>query len=562
MIILLLLALLSCSKTKKATPNTNEAHSDDREATCLPTPDSTTQLLTAEEIIPEFPEIKVVWGYDIPSEPSQLLNSNSICAEIFDALLYMRPDDPYSIKGCLAENWSHSEDWLIWNFDIKEGITFTDGTTCNAKAIEECFDYLFELRRNVIPSYFSDLNIVNWRAVDEYEFEIKLSSPCAWFETELCLAHFRIFSPDSFKLYGSNDIRAYVGTGPYIISEHVEYSDENQACWITLTANSRYHFKEKQPYFGKIVLINTTSYSYSNDIILASLESGLLDAVSISIIKKGSEDINDVIEYYASENTSIEKYFYTFSKALWFNADKYALFGNKNVREAICRMLDLNILNDSVYYGYGRKQTSIWADGSLTSIPFDGYYYDCDEALKLLSETGVSPEDIKFNVMLSDENFYNKLSEQLGQFGITVKNEFAQGQGMTIKFNNYGLNLPIFSDKFDSRFYGPSRGSGPHAPWIMIFGSEHDDYLGTKFDWQRVYEPDIYSNMHSIYEQMISTPHWDEMVSLSRELTCIVQENYAAIPLVQEPVFFVVNKKSKDAFEAFTETSIFQLVYQ
>ena len=120
-------------------------------------------------------------------------------------------------------------------------------------------------------------------------------------------------------------------------------------------------------------------------------------------------------------------------------------------------------------------------------------------------------------------------------------------------------------------------GTGPHAAWKSIMLEYEPNavtppadittsYPGQLFEykhsWQEIYAPELYARMCEIYDRMMSTSSWDEMVECSRELTRIVQEDYAAMPLVQEPVFFAVREGAEELFEALTETSMFKWMYQ
>ncbi|NLT39138.1 MAG: ABC transporter substrate-binding protein, partial [Clostridiales bacterium] len=49
--------------------------------------------------------------------------------------MYM--NDPGDIRGCIAESWEHSDDYLTWTFHIRGGVTFTNGSPCDAAAVEK-----------------------------------------------------------------------------------------------------------------------------------------------------------------------------------------------------------------------------------------------------------------------------------------------------------------------------------------------------------------------------------------------------------------------------------------
>ena len=48
--------------------------------------------------------------------------------------------------GCLAEDWTISEDGRIYTFNIRDGVNFSDGTPCDANAILANFNAILENR--------------------------------------------------------------------------------------------------------------------------------------------------------------------------------------------------------------------------------------------------------------------------------------------------------------------------------------------------------------------------------------------------------------------------------
>ena len=51
---------------------------------------------------------------------------------LYDTLVSITED---GYEGCLAESWTISEDGKTYTFKIRAGVTFSDGTVCDANAI-------------------------------------------------------------------------------------------------------------------------------------------------------------------------------------------------------------------------------------------------------------------------------------------------------------------------------------------------------------------------------------------------------------------------------------------
>jgi len=497
-----------------------------------------------------------------------------------DRLLYMDPTEPENIKGCLAESWSHSDDYLTWKFQIKENVYFSDGTLCDAKAICEAFDTKLKLNLSGwSDSFYSEqlCRLTNWYASGEYELTMELSQPCAWFETQLCQSSFSIKSPTAVKLYGTLDDRSLVGTGPYIYDGGISDVETNEK-WAQLRANKNYHMSERYPDFDVIYLDfnRTENETYpprppkrSYEELFTMLDNGELDVVVFGLTNiENICQYDEIVPLCEQRGYALHTYTSRSAGAMWFNPTVFEPFMSADVREAVCRLIDLDALNAALYSGQGKVQSSIWADGRSSAVPFDGYYTSPEEGLALLAEAGYECSDIVFTSQVLDSghnrDIMRLISAQLEQYGIQMDVKLHTTGVYSPGNNAAALNIPLNIEQI--------YGSGPHALWrgvmsdndydpmpYVMTGSRYDCY---KFSWQEIYAPDLYARMCEIYDRMMSTPSWNEMVECSRELTRIVQEDYAALPLVQEPVFFAVREGAEELFEAFTETSMFNLMYQ
>ena len=117
--------------------------------------------------------------------------------------------------GCLAEDWTISEDGRTYTFNIRDGVTFSDGTPCDANAILANFNAILENRER--HTWLEMMNLlVGVSAPDEDTFVIEMSEPYYPMLTELaCIRPFAMISPNCMIDGSTKDgVNGYIGTGP------------------------------------------------------------------------------------------------------------------------------------------------------------------------------------------------------------------------------------------------------------------------------------------------------------------------------------------------------------
>lgn len=152
---------------------------------------------------------------------------------LFETLVDITAD---GYKPCLAESWDISPDGKVYTFHIRKGVTFTDGTPCDAFAIKANFDAILENRaRHTWLEMMHLLEKVD--APDAHTFRIFMKAPYWPMLTELGVTRpFAIISPKAMKNGSTKDgVTAYVGTGPYKLTKVVtdEYAvfEANETYW-------------------------------------------------------------------------------------------------------------------------------------------------------------------------------------------------------------------------------------------------------------------------------------------------------------------------------------------
>jgi peptide/nickel transport system substrate-binding protein len=141
--------------------------------------------------------------------------------QIYDRLVHIRPGTSVLEPG-LAVKWKASDMGRVWEFELRRGVKFHDGTPFNADAVV----FSFERQRDPFhPFHRPDFqywenvfrNIERVEKVDEYKVRIHIEGPYAPFLANLSMFAVSIVSPTAVRRYGktNNFSNNPVGTGPW-----------------------------------------------------------------------------------------------------------------------------------------------------------------------------------------------------------------------------------------------------------------------------------------------------------------------------------------------------------
>jgi len=168
-----------------------------------------------------------------------------VARQIFEGLVGVEPGtaDPAPL---LAESWEQSEDGLSYDFTLKEGVTFQDGTEFNGEAVCFNFDRWYNftgLAASEATSYYYKSLFKAYAAAPEgavyasctpgdtpTEVTVTLAKPFAGFIAALSLPSFSMQSPTALAEYNADELGGTeeapalseyatahpVGTGPFV----------------------------------------------------------------------------------------------------------------------------------------------------------------------------------------------------------------------------------------------------------------------------------------------------------------------------------------------------------
>ncbi|MGM0432091.1 MAG: ABC transporter substrate-binding protein [Spirochaetota bacterium] len=139
----------------------------------------------------------------------------SLNASIYDYLVEIDHETGELVPS-LATSWNVSEDGRTWTLELREGVTFHDGSEFTAE------DAVFTIER----TQDEDLghlkaqdfeNVENVKAIDDYTVEITLDGPSATFIYQLTDYNMAVLSADYD--YEQKGEMQPMGTGPFVLEE-------------------------------------------------------------------------------------------------------------------------------------------------------------------------------------------------------------------------------------------------------------------------------------------------------------------------------------------------------
>lgn len=405
-----------------------------------------------------------------------------VARNIFEGLIGVIPGtaDPAPL---LAEDWESSEDGMTHTFNLKEGVTFHDGTDFNSEAV--CFNFdrwynwegmaaspVFAYYYGKIFQAFSDeadkAVYDSCETNGDNEVTIQLNKPFAGFIASLSLPAFSMQSPAALQEYGADDVGGTAesptmpeyatahptGTGPFKFEEWAP--GEN----VTLSAN--------EDYWGEQGQIEQVIFRVIDDPTARrqALETGSIDGYDLV----GPADTGALEE--AGFNMISRPPFTVLYLA--FNQDIEALKDVK-VRQALSHAIDKESLNNQVL-PEGTEVATQFMPSVVNGFNEDvtTFDYDPEKAKQLLEEAGYTednPLTLDFNYpvnisrpyMPTPEQIFTVLASQLDEVGVQtnpITSEWVDYINLTTGTTDHGIHLLGWtgdyndSDNFVGVFFG------------------------------------------------------------------------------------------------------------
>lgn len=139
-----------------------------------------------------------------------------IATQVLESLVSL--DESGAIVPWLATEWSSSEDGLSWDFTLKPGATFSDGTPVDAEAVRANIEHLQDPDTGSSTGYLAVQQIADIEVVSPEVVRVHLSRPDAALLESLAQPWVAIQSPAGIARGKDENCLAPIGSGPFVVS--------------------------------------------------------------------------------------------------------------------------------------------------------------------------------------------------------------------------------------------------------------------------------------------------------------------------------------------------------
>ncbi|MCL1925057.1 MAG: ABC transporter substrate-binding protein [Defluviitaleaceae bacterium] len=318
----------------------------------------------------------IVWvtAADPPTLDTITVNhaaTTDVATQIFERLIWF---SPYTgeLEPLLAESVEIiDEDLLVYEFILRQGVYFHDGTPFNAYAVKRSLDRLLD-PANASPAAFILDMIDTIEIVDDYTVHIILEFPFTPFLSHLVHRGASIVSPAAIdeEERGERTVSENpIGTGPFIFSYRVDGE------YVRLVPNEN-HWRSV-PY---------------HDLIFQAVPSS---STRLAMVQSGEANVLRGVATYVNELQNSPNVYIVLQPStgltyMGFNVSTEGPLSDARVRRAISMAINKEDILNGVQEGIGQIAVGPVRVGNVAYAPaeVEQLPYDLELARELLAEAG------------------------------------------------------------------------------------------------------------------------------------------------------------------------------
>lgn len=288
-------------------------------------------------------------------------------------------DVDFNIVPDLAASWEVSDDGMTITFQLRENVTFHDGTPCDSEAVKWNLDRVMDVDVNSPLRSQLAVALENVEVIDPTTVQLNLTQPWRPLLAALGERPGFIVSPSAVEQYGEEYGLNPVGSGPFRFVEWVQDSH------LALERSDDY-FDADKTYLDRIEMrhvpeeqVRITMIRTGEAHVIDRLTAGLLPTI------EGA----DGVEVVKTESARI-----AFTRAYMDRPP----FDNVDLRNALAYGTNREEVNRVIYGGTGRIATHPIGGGWAYDPSLDGEHfpYDPDKAREHLALSGFEGETLTY----------------------------------------------------------------------------------------------------------------------------------------------------------------------
>ncbi|WP_100011256.1 glutathione ABC transporter substrate-binding protein [Lentibacillus sediminis] len=337
--------------------------------------------------------------------------SANVRVNIFDNLVTQ--DENMELQPELATGWEQIDD-TTWEFELREGVTFHDGSEFNAEVVKANIDRILD-PEIASPVAFMYNMITNVEVVDEYTVRMETEYPFAPLPAHLAHPGGQMVSKEQIDAdYAAMEegeepgsvINANPqGTGPFKFESR--------------TPGQSTKLVKNEDFWGDPALLDSVTFKVVPE-----------DLTRIAELQTGDSHIShplspsDVEQVEKTEGISVQRQESSSLTYIGFNTNKEP-FDDPQVRRAISMAIDKEEIIEGIYNGVG-----IPAEGPLAPGIFghdedlSGLEYNPEKAKELLAEAGYE-DGFSTTIWTNDDrqriDTATNVQAQLAEIGVNVE---------------------------------------------------------------------------------------------------------------------------------------------
>jgi peptide/nickel transport system substrate-binding protein len=307
---------------------------------------------------------------------TSLVSTGQVLLSLFDPLVWYIPGSGGGdhVPG-LAKSWKVSKDATRYTFQLRDDVTFHDGTHFDAAAVKATFDHIVNPKTKA-KSELGSLGPFKQAVVHgKYTVEIVFAQPNAAFTNEMSTIF--ISSPVALKRYGASYGQHPVGTGPFVFKQFVPGQ------FVKVEQNPKYRWGPKSVHRGPALLSDITFRVLSDPSAqYNALQTGELTmAQSLTPTDIVAATSGGRFKRFSADAAGLPY-------SLVLNTQKPPT-SDVRVRRALSYAVDKDAIIKTLYKGLYRPATSLLTAATLGYSPSQNLYrHDPARAAKLLDQAG------------------------------------------------------------------------------------------------------------------------------------------------------------------------------